>query len=102
MKTKQLESALSYITHPSIDATLIELGIISDVAIEASVVTIEFAFPFPNVPVKKDIIDSVKIVSESLGFEFKHSYRTMSPYEKGIFLNIEHSHWKDGSEILCS
>ena len=102
MKTKQLETAISYITHPSIDATLIELGIISELEINDDNVAIEFAFPFAKIPIKQDIIGSVQIVSESLGFNFSHQDRLMTPEEKAIFLNIEHSHWKDGSEILCS
>ncbi len=102
MKKREVEAAISYITHPAIDATLIELGIISELEVTDEQVRVEFAFPFAKILIKQNIIGSVQIVSESLGFKFIYQDRLMTPNEKTVFLNIEHARWKDGTKPMCS
>jgi hypothetical protein len=102
MDTESVLKAISYVEHPSINATLMKLGILSKVeAIDKEIIA-EFAFPFPNIPIKESLIVSVQIVSESLGFKFKYTDRVMNSEEKEHFLKIEHANWKDGSQAMCS
>ncbi|MBN2668855.1 MAG: hypothetical protein JXR60_06470 [Bacteroidales bacterium] len=93
--------AISMIEHPSINATLEDLGILSQYKIVDKTLITEFSFPFPNVPIKDSIIASVEILAMSFGYQFEVSDRVMNEAEKQRFLEIEHANWKDGSSPMC-
>ena len=44
-----------------------ELGIVKNVSVNDANITVEFAFPFPNIPIKDDLIHSIKKPLEELG-----------------------------------
>jgi len=93
--------AIDYIEHPAINSTLKDLGILSKVEITGEVVKAEFALPFPNIPIKKDLIGSVQIIAESFGYKFESTERIMNEDEKQHFLEVEHANWKDGQQAMC-
>jgi hypothetical protein len=93
--------AISFVEHPSINATLQNLGILSKVKLENDKIIAEFSFPFPNIPIKATLVDSVKIVAESFGFKFEYTDRVMNEQEKQHFLEIEHANWKTGGTPMC-
>ena len=93
--------SINFVEHPAINSTLKDLGILSKVEISGEVVKAEFALPFPNIPIKGDMIGSVQILAESFGFKFLHTERLMTEEEKQHFLEVEHANWKDGS-AACS
>lgn len=93
--------AIAFVEHPAINATLQELGILSKVEISGEVLKAEFSLPFPNIPIKGDMIGSVQILAESFGFKFLTTERLMNDVEKAKFMEIEKTNWKGGS-AACS
>ena len=93
--------AISFVEHPAINATLQELGILSKVDVKGELIQSEFSLPFPNIPIKDDMINSVKIIAESFGFKFLFTERLMTEEEKKKFIEIEHANWKGGN-AACS
>ncbi len=94
-------SAINFVEHPAINATLKDLGIISEVKIVDDIIIVNFALPFPNIPIKKDLIGSVQIIAESFGYKFEATERIMNEDEKQHFLEVEHANWKDGQQAMC-
>ena len=92
---------IEFVEHPAINATLQQLGILSKVEINGEVIKVEFSLPFPNIPIKGDMIGSVQILAESFGFKFLFTERIMNDVEKAKFMEIEKANWKGGS-AACS
>ena len=65
MTDEQVLAVLRKVVHPEMKRDLVELGMIKDVAVEDSQVTITLALPFMNVPIKEDLVDRVKEVLSS-------------------------------------
>ena len=101
MDKETLLKAVAYVEHPAINSTLQDLGILSKVEVRGEVLHVEIALPFPNIPIKGDMIGSVQIIAQSFGFEFLHTERLMTEEEKKHFLEVEHANWKGGS-AACS
>ncbi len=89
--------AIEYVEHTAINATLKDLGMLSKIEIEGDEIKAEFAFPFPNIPIKDTLIGSVKIIADSFGYKFNATERLMTPEEKQHFLDVEHANWKGGA-----
>jgi len=101
MDNEVVLKAIDFVEHPAINATLKDLGILSNVKINDNIVIANFAFPFPNIPIKKDLISSVQIIAESFGYKFESTERIMNEEEKQHFLEVEHANWKDGQQAMC-
>jgi len=56
-----IRQAIEEVKHPAIDHSLVDLGIVKDVAIAGQRVTLTFNFPFPNIPIKDMLIASVRV-----------------------------------------
>ena len=89
MKLQQIILELEKVKHPTIDYSLIKLGIIADVRLKENKVFVVFAFPFSKIPIADDIIRSVKHRVRSLSFSFSYKERIMNEVEKVRFLNLE-------------
>ena len=90
----EVENAISTVGHPAIDYSLIKLGIISNILLLGKKVIIEFAFPFPNIPIADKLISSIEKPIKDLGLSFEHTIRTMNDKEKSKFLQLETEAWK--------
>ena len=101
MDKETVLKAIEFVEHPAINATLQKLGILSKVEISGELIKVEISLPFPNIPIKGDMIGSVQIIAESFGFEFLHTERIMNDVEKARFMEIEKANWKGGS-AACS
>ena len=84
--------------HPAIDHTLFDLGIIKEVDIEENIVSVVFAFPFPNIPIEDQLVGSVAAPLVEKGMDFKYRVDLMSEEEKSKFMKMETEAWK-GSAI---
>ena len=93
--------AINFVEHTSINATLKDLGILSKIDADDNEVVAEFSFPFAKIPIKDTLIDSVKIIAESFGFQFRYTERVMNEDEKKRFIEIEHANWKSGNACSC-
>ncbi len=82
------------IKHPFIDCSLIELGIVKNITVNDSNVIVNFALPFPNIPIKDNLITSIKKALEELGAKLEVKITTMTQEERQRFLDLEKENWK--------
>jgi len=93
---EQVRELLGNVKHPAIDRTLIDLGIVKSIAVDGNRVEILFAFPFPNIPIKDMLINSVTEPLVQRGMEVKVETTVMSQDELQKFLDMEREAWKGG------
>ena len=93
---EDVRKILADVKHPAIDYTLLELGIVRDMNIENGKATIILAFPFPNIPIKDYLINSVREPIEKLGVEVEMKATMMNQEELQRFLAMEQNAWKGG------
>jgi Mrp family chromosome partitioning ATPase len=80
--------ALSQIRHPEIQSrNLVELGMIQDVIIEPSDVHIDLALPAPEVPIKQELIESIRqaVTSIAPGAHVEVHITEMNEAQKAAF-----------------
>ncbi len=94
MTKEEIISALEEIRHPAIDYSLTRLGILRDIRVEEGVVSVVFAFPFPNIPIADTLINSVSDVVRAEGLDFKYETRVMTDEERAAFIQLENEGWK--------
>ena len=81
MNEQDLINIINLIEHPEIPLSLKELGMLSYLKIEGSTITVIFALPDINSPIRKDIANSVKIMAESFAYKMKYDFRKMNEDE---------------------
>ncbi|MBE9546141.1 MAG: DUF59 domain-containing protein [Proteobacteria bacterium] len=91
-----IREAIGHVKHPAIDHSLVDLGIVKDVTIAAQKIMLTFAFPFPNIPIGAQLIDSVRLPLENVGAEVEVQTTVMKPAEVQKFLAMEQDGWKGG------
>jgi metal-sulfur cluster biosynthetic enzyme len=87
---------LAGVKHPAIDRTLLDLGIIKSVAVEGDNVHVLLAFPFPNIPIKEYLINSVRGPLGERGIAVGIETTVMDEEELQKFLAMEKEGWKGG------
>ena len=90
----EVENSISTVGHPVIDYSLVKLGIISNILLLGNKVIVEFAFPFPNIPIADALIGSIEKPIKDLGLSFEHNIRIMNDKERSKFLQLETEAWK--------
>ena len=95
ISSDKIKKILGKLKHPSIDRTLIELGMIKDIKVKNNKATITLAFPFEGIPIKNYLIDSVKTPLSKLGVDIEIKTTVMNQKELQKFLNAEQRHWKN-------
>lgn len=91
---EEIRRVFAQVKHPLIDCSLVDLGIIKDVAVENDKVVIAMAFPFPNIPIGDDLVNSVKESIKKLGVEIEVKLGVMNHEEVEKFLAMEKENWK--------
>ena len=85
---EQALDALRGVVHPEMKNTLVELGMIKDIAVEDNGVTITMALPFKEIPIKDDLVRDVRQamigLDPSLDVEVKLT--EMSQEERAVFM----------------
>jgi len=95
MKTKQeIINAISDVQHPAIAYSLLELGIIRSVELNGNDAIVTFAFPFPNIPIANQLVNSISQPIEKLGVNFDFAIVIMTEEEKEKFMKMEAFAWK--------
>jgi len=89
-----LAQKITKVEHPYIKYSLTELGIVTDIDLEDNLVTLEFAWPFPEIPIRDELVNAVEKVVADLGFELKYTERVMTNMERNDFLALEKQGWK--------
>ena len=89
-----LAQKITKVEHPYIKNSLTNLGIVTDIDLEGDIVQLEFVWPFPNIPIREELIDSIENVVKDLGFKLSFTERIMTAQEKNEFLVLEKAGWK--------
>ena len=91
---EKLENVIASVMHPAIDLSLTTLGIVKDVKVTDEKADVTFAFPFPNIPIADQLINSIKLPVTNLGVAFDYQVVIMTEEERQKFLQLEASAWK--------
>ncbi|MCK4262543.1 MAG: DUF59 domain-containing protein [Dehalococcoidia bacterium] len=86
---------IGQVMHPKINRTLIELGMVKDIALKDNEVTLTLVLPFLGVPVsvKDYLADSLRQAVMKLGTGVEIRVTEMSQAERRSFLAMEQESW---------
>lgn len=87
-------SVIEGVKHPAINLSLVDLGMLRNININNESVSVEFVFPFPNIPIKEMLFSSVRQPLENMGYSLKVSEAQMTSDEVQRFLALETANWK--------
>jgi metal-sulfur cluster biosynthetic enzyme len=91
---EQIEDTIASVIHPAINLSLTTLGIVKDVKVTDEKAEVTFAFPFPNIPIGDQLINSIRNPVTNLGAVFDYQVVIMTEDERQKFLQLEESAWK--------
>ena len=93
---QSIKQALSRAMHPEIDYSLVDLGMIKDIASEGNKVGLVLKLPFLNVPVKDSLIEIIKKTLTDLDETVKVdiSLEEMGQKEREEFMKKAREEWK--------
>lgn len=77
------------VMHPTINCSLVELGIIKNIEIKTGKVIITMAFPFPNIPIEDYLVDIVRESIEEIDTAVEIETVVMNKEELQKFLTLE-------------
>ena len=79
--------------HPEIDRTLVELGMVRDVAVEDNRVMLTMVLPFPGIPIKDLLVQSLREAVARPGVEVEVKLADMTQKERDTFLLMAQQGW---------
>ncbi len=90
--------ALESVEHPAIAASLLNLGILRNLAVvDDQKATLTLALPFPNIPdnVRDHMVNSLAAAAQSGGGQLVEvNLALMNDEERQTFLSIEQQNWR--------
>ena len=91
-----VEHVLSKVMHPEISYSLVDLGMIKDVVYKEDKVGLTFKLPFPGIPIKEDLIQSVKDALADLdkAIRVDINEEEMNQEERDTFMRMANEGWK--------
>ena len=90
----EVYQAINKVTHPSINYSLLDLGIVKEIDLDDQTVSVVFAFPFPNIPIADQLVGSIANPLIELGLKFQYRIDPMNEEEKAKFMKMEAEAWK--------
>ena len=91
---EDVRKAVAQVMHPAIDRTLIDLGMVKDITVGDNLATLTLVLPFPEIPIKEYLVNSVREPITKLGIEVEVKITVMSQQEREAFLVMEQESWK--------
>ncbi len=88
---KDIEKKLNQLKHPEINQSLWQLGMIGEIKNKKEKWIIELKIPFPHVPIKQLLINSIQETLSDYIIEVKIS--VMNEKEKERFLVLARENW---------
>jgi ATP-binding protein involved in chromosome partitioning len=91
-----VHQAIGQVMHPKISRTLVELGMVKDVALEGDKVSLSLALPFLGIPasIKDHLVNSLRQAVMKLGAKVEIKIAEMNQEERLAFLAMEQEDWK--------
>ena len=90
---QEIHQAVAKVRHPEIDRTLVELGMIKDIALEDDKVILSMALPFLGIPIRDYLVHSVEEVVAKLGVEIEVKLTEMNKEERDAFMAMAQEGW---------
>jgi len=93
---EDVHQAIGQVMHPEISRTLVELGMVKDIALEDDKVTLTLVLPFLGIPasIKDYLVDSLRQAVMKLGTKVEIRIAEMNEGERLAFLAMEQEGWK--------
>jgi metal-sulfur cluster biosynthetic enzyme len=90
-----VEDAIADVTHPEIDATLVELGMIDDVRADDGTAEIDVAIPMLGIPaaIKQLLAQRLTAAVEPTGIDLDVDFVVMDEQTKQRFFELEQQNW---------
>ena len=91
-----VQQEVGQVMHPAISRSLVELGMVKDVALKRDVVTLTLVLPALNIPasVKDYLVNSLRTAVAKLDAEVEVEITEMDEEERHAFLAMEQEGWK--------
>jgi ATP-binding protein involved in chromosome partitioning len=88
--------AIGQVMHPEISRTLVELGMVKDIALEGDKVTLSLVLPFLGIPasIKDYLVNSLRQAVMKLGAKVEIKIAEMNQEERLAFLAMEQEGWR--------
>jgi len=90
---EEIHQAVAKVRHPEIDRTLVELGMIKDIAVGDDTVILRMALPFLGIPIRDYLVHSVEEVVTKLGVEIEVKLTEMNKEERDAFMAMAQEGW---------
>lgn len=90
---EDIHKAVARLRHPEIDRTLVELGMIKDIALGDDRAVVIMAVPFLGIPIKDYLIRSVGEAVGKLGVEIEVQLTEMNKEERDAFMAMAQEGW---------
>ena len=90
---QEIHQAVAKVRHPEIDRTLVELGMIKDIAIRADRAILTMAVPFLAIPIKDYLVHSLQEAVTKLGVEIEVKVTEMNQEERDAFMAMAREAW---------
>ena len=93
---QDVRQAILNVKHPAINASLIQLGMVKDIALKCKNVTLTLVVPFIGIPerIKNQLINGLRQPIRSIGLNVDVKIDTMNQEEREHFLTMEKNKWK--------
>ena len=93
---ENIRSMVAQVKHPAINDSLVNLGIVKDISVKDGKVNLLFAFPFPTIPIRDQLINSVKDMLAQHNIESEVKSTVMTQEELDRFMILEKQNWIGG------
>ena len=93
---EDIHQAIGQVMHPEISRTLVDLGMVKDIALKDDEVTLTLVLPFPGIPtsIKDYLVNSLHQAVTRLGAKVEVGIAEMNQQELLAFLAMEQEGWK--------
>ena len=93
---EEVHRAVGQVMHPAISRSLVELGMVKNVALEHGKITLTLALPILDIPasIKDYLVNSLRKAVADLGAEAEVNVTEMNQEEQQAFLAMEQKSWK--------
>lgn len=93
---EDVHQAVGQVMHPEISRTLVELGMVRDIALKDTEVTLTLVLPFLGIPasIKDYLVNSLRQAVMRLGANVEIRIAEMNEEERLAFLAMEQEGWK--------
>lgn len=91
-----VHQAVREVMHPAIDRSLVDLGMVKDIAVNDDQVILTLALPFLGIPtsIKDYLVNSLRSAIAKLGGKLEVKIVVMNQEERQAFLAMEQESWK--------